>query len=103
LWIQLQKKNEYLRVRGDYKRYKIRSQEGNTTMLQTYNAEINGSQLTWLDTPPQMLSHQRVRITLADSKPTAQPTHRYDFSDLVGRLKWRGDAVAEQRAIRNEW
>jgi hypothetical protein len=72
-------------------------------MLQTYNAEINGSQLTWLDTPPQMLSHQRVVITLASSKPTAQPSHRYDFSDLVGRLKWRGDAVAEQRAIRNEW
>ena len=71
-------------------------------MLQTYNAEINGSQLTWLDTPPQLLSHQRVRITLTDSQPVASP-NRYDFSDLIGRLKWRGDAVAEQRAIRNEW
>ncbi len=71
-------------------------------MLQTYNAEIHGSKLTWLDTPPQLLSHQRVVIALADSKPTAS-THRYDFSDLIGRLKWRGDAVAEQRAIRNEW
>ena len=27
----------------------------------------------------------------------------YDFSDLAGRLKWRGDAVAAQRAIRDEW
>ena len=50
-----------------------------------------------------MLSHQRVRITLTSSKPTAQPTPRYDFSDLVGRLQWRGDAVAEQRTMRNEW
>ena len=28
---------------------------------------------------------------------------RYDFSDLAGRLEWRGDAVAEQRRLRNEW
>ena len=28
---------------------------------------------------------------------------RYDFSDLTGRLQWRGDAVAEQRRLRNEW
>jgi hypothetical protein len=28
---------------------------------------------------------------------------RYDFSDLVGRLSWRGDAVAVQRALRDEW
>ncbi len=28
---------------------------------------------------------------------------RYDFSDLAGRLKWKGDAVAVQRTLRNEW
>lgn len=28
---------------------------------------------------------------------------RYEFSDLAGRLKWHGDAVAEQRRLRNEW
>lgn len=28
---------------------------------------------------------------------------KYDFSDLVGRLEWQGDAVAEQRKIRDEW
>ena len=27
----------------------------------------------------------------------------YDFSDLAGKLKWRGDAVKEQRALRDEW
>lgn len=26
-----------------------------------------------------------------------------DFSDLAGKLQWRGDAVAEQRRMRNEW
>jgi hypothetical protein len=28
---------------------------------------------------------------------------RYDFSDLVGRLSWDGDAVAVQRELRDEW
>lgn len=28
---------------------------------------------------------------------------RYDYTDLTGRLQWRGDAVAEQRRLRNEW
>jgi hypothetical protein len=28
---------------------------------------------------------------------------RYDFSDLVGRLSWRGDAIAVQRKLRDEW
>ena len=32
----------------------------------------------------------------------AEPTE-YDFSDLAGKLKWRGDAVKEQRALRDEW
>ena len=27
----------------------------------------------------------------------------YDFSDLVGRLNWQGDAVAMQRTLRDEW
>jgi hypothetical protein len=27
----------------------------------------------------------------------------YDFSDLAGRLKWEGDSVAMQRALRDEW
>jgi len=28
---------------------------------------------------------------------------RYDFSDLAGQLRWPGDAIAEQRTLRNEW
>jgi hypothetical protein len=28
---------------------------------------------------------------------------RYDCSDLVGKLAWRGDAVTEQRRLREEW
>lgn len=31
------------------------------------------------------------------------PSGRYDFSDLIGKLSWRGDAVAIQRQLRDEW
>lgn len=27
----------------------------------------------------------------------------YDFSDLAGRLRWSGDAVAQQHLLRHEW
>jgi hypothetical protein len=29
--------------------------------------------------------------------------NRYDFSDLVGKLTWQGDALSEQRRLRDEW
>lgn len=35
------------------------------------------------------------------SEEKQQPS--YDFSDLVGRLSWQGDAVAVQRNLRDEW
>lgn len=28
---------------------------------------------------------------------------RYDFSEIAGRLQWKGDAVREQRLLRDEW
>ena len=27
----------------------------------------------------------------------------YDFSDLAGKLQWQGDAVTQQRRMRDEW
>jgi hypothetical protein len=36
--------------------------------------------------------------------PVGEPKVKpYDFSDLSGKLEWRGDAVKEQRALRDEW
>ncbi len=41
------------------------------------------------------------------SEPTQQiknaPKPKYDFSDLSGKLQWKGDAVAEQQKLRDEW
>ena len=27
----------------------------------------------------------------------------YDYTNLAGKLQWRGDAVKEQRKLRDEW
>lgn len=72
-------------------------------MLKSYSAEINGSQLIWIDEPPKNLNRQPVLVVIENAPlPSADPK-RYDFSDLTGRLTWRGDAVAAQRAQRDAW
>jgi hypothetical protein len=37
------------------------------------------------------------------NKDEEQTKKKYDFSDLFGKLEWDGDAVAEQRKLRDEW
>jgi predicted DNA-binding antitoxin AbrB/MazE fold protein len=51
---------------------------------------------------------QRVRVSLETdfqelSSDETQRPNGYDFSDLIGRLMWRGDPLAEQKRIRDEW
>jgi hypothetical protein len=29
--------------------------------------------------------------------------YSYDFSDLAGKLSWKGDGLSEQKKLRNEW
>ncbi|MCU0287990.1 MAG: hypothetical protein MUF15_16555 [Acidobacteria bacterium] len=43
-----------------------------------------------------------VIITFLDDFEEGNP-QKYRFADLVGKLEWNGDPVAEQRSIRNEW
>lgn len=40
---------------------------------------------------------------LEDMIEKEKPVKKYRFSDLAGRLEWTGDAVAQQRALRDEW
>ena len=52
----------------------------------------------------QFLNQQVKVIVLSEEKPIQTVSKpRYDFSDLSGKLAWSGDAVAEQRALRDEW
>jgi hypothetical protein len=42
-----------------------------------------------------------IAVTIAPKN--GDGSHRYDFSQIAGRLKWAGNALEEQRGIRNEW
>lgn len=45
-----------------------------------------------------------VKIVQPASTPLPKPEpSRYDFSDLAGKLEWKGDAVHQQRLLRDEW
>jgi hypothetical protein len=48
---------------------------------------------------------QYVQVVNAEKvAPNGKATKpNYDFSDLAGKLEWKGDAVAEQRRLRDEW
>jgi hypothetical protein len=41
-------------------------------------------------------------VLVLDSTPPSNGA-RYDFSEIAGRLQWSGDAVREQRILRDEW
>jgi hypothetical protein len=63
-----------------------------------------------LQTIRQMPLRERVQLVeeilsdLAQQLPVEQSApQKYDFSDIAGRLQWQGDAVAEQRRLRDEW
>ena len=40
-------------------------------------------------------------VVLTINSANESPKPRYDFSDLVGRLQWQGDALVEQRRLRD--
>jgi hypothetical protein len=54
---------------------------------------------------PTLLAAGEVNVVVVLHPVLPERKHKpsYDFSDLVGRLTWQGDAVAMQRALRDEW
>ncbi|WP_377479230.1 MAG: type II toxin-antitoxin system ParD family antitoxin [Microcoleus anatoxicus] len=51
----------------------------------------------------QLLKELEILVVLNPVSSDGKQTPSYDFSDLVGRLTWRGDAVTMQRNLRDEW
>ena len=40
---------------------------------------------------------------VAEAPAGGRQPQSYDFSDLAGKLQWEGNALAQQRTIRDEW
>ena len=57
-----------------------------------------------LKIPTQMAGTKVNVVIVVNPVSSVEPPQRnYDFSDLVGQLVWRGDAVTVQRDLRDEW
>lgn len=52
---------------------------------------------------PEEFNNRRIEVIVLPVEEKKETIKKYDFSDLVGKLQWKGDAVAEQRKLRDEW
>lgn len=77
-------------------------------MLHSYQAELNGSQLIWIDQPPQPLAHQRVVVvveTATSPTPQAKPARVEGFlraRGCMGRAS-REQVLAGLDTLREDW
>ena len=51
----------------------------------------------------QLLKEQEILGVINPVLAEGKQKSNYDFSDLVGRLNWQGEAVIIQRNLRDEW
>ncbi len=52
---------------------------------------------------PEEYQNTKVEVIVLPLKEMEAPPKKYDFSKFVGKLEWKGDALAEQRKLRDEW
>jgi len=68
------------------------------------NLKANQLDLTPLPLPLRREIKDFYQFLLSRSKQKSTiATKKQSFSDLCGKLSWKGDAVAVQRSMRNEW
>jgi hypothetical protein len=76
-------------------------------MLHSYQAELNGSQLIWIDQPPAPLLHQRVVVVVeAQALATTSVTERVQgfrkVRGCMGRAS-REQVLAGLDSLREDW
>lgn len=54
---------------------------------------------------PTALKDKNVEVVLIilETRTEKDEKRKFDFSDLYGKLEWKGDALLEQKKIRSEW
>jgi hypothetical protein len=79
-------------------------------MLNSYQAEINGSQLIWIDQPPKPVELRRVLVMMKDisSAPAKNPPTNSAHSAFMRAQGCLGKASREQidaqlSSMRSEW
>jgi hypothetical protein len=49
---------------------------------------------------PAFTLNKEIEVTITFEE---EKLNKYDFSDLAGKLSWKGDALTFQKTLRNEW
>ncbi|MBX9784717.1 MAG: hypothetical protein K2X48_15620 [Chitinophagaceae bacterium] len=52
---------------------------------------------------PKDYENKKVEVIVMKLDETVNGTGKYDFSDIAGKLEWKGDALAQQKKLRDEW
>jgi hypothetical protein len=75
-------------------------------MMQTLTliGEIDTNGHLRLDVPTTLPPGEvELVLVINPAAPHTPPSPKYDFSNLVGKLQWQGDAIATQRELRDDW
>ena len=59
--------------------------------------------LSGLPAPERREMRDFFQFLLTRRTTTNKPEASYKFTDLCGTVNWKGDAVAAQRSLRDEW
>ena len=68
-----------------------------------FSSKIDPDGYLRLDLPTQFPGETIELVVVINPVQGENEVTKYDFSDLAGNLTWRGDAVATQRNLRDEW
>jgi hypothetical protein len=72
--------------------------------MQAFEFEVNAKK-NLIEIPSQynQIYSRHMKVIVLVSEKLITKKQQYDFSDVVGKLEWQGNAVQEQRKIRDEW
>lgn len=72
--------------------------------MQAFEFETDANK-NFIEIPTEysQLYSKHLKVIVLMTEKTTTKKQKYDFSDVAGKLKWQGDAVQEQRKIRDEW
>ena len=52
---------------------------------------------------PEAYENKKLEVIVLAIDEKAETIKKYDFSDIAGKLEWKGNALDEQKKLRNEW
>ena len=52
---------------------------------------------------PKEYDNRKLEVIVMPIDEPETEKKKYDFSEFFGKLEWKGDALKEQRKLRDEW